>query len=166
MRKLMLVAAVAAALGTPGAAGAAAWTIFAGPPTKAPATVPTNAAFDNFYPALLRVEVGDQVTFATTGFHTVTFLGSRPRSDFLLTLTTPRKYQPMRDAARAPFWWGGMTKFEYGTEWMKPAGSSTISDRSELHSTVISPALKQPRVTYTFAREGTYRFVCLLHPFM
>jgi plastocyanin len=166
MRKLILLAALGTAVAAAGPAGASTWTVFAGPPTKAPATVPRNAAFDNFYPALLRVEVGDQVTFATANLHTVTFLGAHPRSEFLLVVTTPRKYKPLRDPVRKPFWWSGMTKFEYGTKWMVPAGGPTISDRSELHNAVISPGLKQPRVTYTFAHEGTYKYVCLLHPFM
>src|SRR5205814_9556787 len=100
MRKLILLAALGTALGAAGSAGAATWTVFAGPPTKAPATVPANASFHDFYPELLRVEVGDQVTFATTDFHTVTFLGTHPRSEFLLVVTTPRKYKPLRDPVR------------------------------------------------------------------
>src|SRR4051812_6057584 len=136
MRKLILPALLAVALATAGGAGASTWTVFAGPPTKAPKTVPANADFDNFYPALLRVEVGDSVTFGTTGFHTVTFLGTHPQSEFLLVVTTPRKYKTLRDPVRQPFWWGGMTKFEYGTNWLVPAGGGTVASRGELHNAV------------------------------
>src|SRR4051794_13645874 len=167
MRTMILLATAAAVLAVSTAsAGASTWTVFAGPPTKGPKTVPQNAAFDNFYPSLLRVEVGDQVTFGTTGLHTVTFLGSHPRSDFLTVVTTPHKYKALRDPVRRPYWWARLTKFEYGTNWMVPAGAATIAGPGELHNAVISPQLKQPRVTYTFSREGTYRYVCLLHPFM
>src|SRR5205823_7544844 len=88
------------------------------------------------------------------------------RGDFLQIVPSRHRYPTLKDAAGMPWWWRGMTKFEYGTRWEVAAGGSTIAGHGELHNAVISPLIKQPRVTYTFSQAGVYRYVCLLHPFM
>jgi plastocyanin len=167
MRMLIALACTAATLAAAGAASAADWIVFAAPPTDPPKSVPVpkTAVFDNFYPSVLRVNAGDRVVFATRGLHTVTFLGSHGSDEFLLVVNTAHKYAQLADAARKPFWWAGQPKLEYGTRWLEASGDETV-EQGELHNTLISPQLKRPQVALTFPKAGTYRYVCLLHPFM
>ena len=74
IRHVLPAAAAVAALLAPAAAQAATKTVYAGPPPKAAlAGVPPTTADNAFYPAKIKVHVGDSVYYTFPGFHNVFF---------------------------------------------------------------------------------------------
>src|SRR3954452_5637723 len=117
------LAAIGAALVVPATAGAATYTVSAGPPQNA--AMPTSFAaglYDGaaFYPGSrspLKIHKGDKVKFVG-GFHTATILGSTPRGGLELIQPDPAHgtYAPVNDQQSPtpqPFYWGGLPKFVY-----------------------------------------------------
>jgi len=169
------LAAIGAALVVPATAGAATYTVSAGPPQNA--AMPTSFAaglYDGaaFYPgsrAVLKIHKNDKVKFVG-GFHTATILGSTARSGLELIQPDPAHgtYAPVNDqqGVPQPFYWGGMAKFVYnvgGT--FVPAGATTVSSKTALYSSGLLGA-SQTGYTLKFSKTGTFKIVCLIHPGM
>jgi plastocyanin len=174
MTRVALVA-IGAALAAPAAAGAATYTVSAGPPdTTAMPTSFAAALYDGaaFYPgsrSVLKVHKGDKVKFVG-GFHTATILGSTPRAGLELIQPDPAHgtYAPVNDQQSPtpqPFSWGGMAKFVYNEATLTPAGATTVNSKTTLYSSGVLAA-SASGYTLKFSKTGTFRIVCLIHPGM
>src|SRR5262249_62401592 len=83
-RLLLVCIGAAAALAFAGQAGAANYTVWAGPGflKSAPAGAPETGDANLYFPRRLEVHVGDKVTFKRDGFHTATYLCMHKASEF------------------------------------------------------------------------------------
>src|SRR5215475_11604973 len=119
MRARLLLGCIsaAAALAFAGQAGAANYTVWAGPGflKSAPAGAPETGDANLFFPRRLEVHVGDTVTFKSDGFHTATYLGSHQPSEFPIFAPAQDKssYSGIADVSGNPFYFNGLPKFAY-----------------------------------------------------
>jgi plastocyanin len=167
-RPLLVCICVAVALAFAGQAGAANFTVWAGPGflKAAPAGVPKSADANLFFPRRLEVHVGDKVTFKSDGFHTATYLGTHKATEFPIFAPAPDKstYSGIADVAGSPFYFNGLPKFAYNIpQVFAPTGSNVISGGADVHSSGI---LDKKGYTYRFTKPGDYVFHCLIHPMM
>lgn len=170
MGKLIAAAVAAAAFVTAvaGTAGAATWQVDLGQVAKPPAGTPKEAFLNQFFPGTLQVNVGDKVTFRSATFHTATFLGGTPQPALFLPDPTGAKYEGINDAAGAPFYFNGLAKLIYNGAAFGPVGGTTIPGKGLVSTGVLSPGPngKPVSATITFAKAGSFKLLCLLHPGM
>jgi plastocyanin len=167
-RKLFVGALVAVTYGTASPAHASTWVVWAGAPSDPPADLKASMpALDQFIPSKLQIHVGDKVTFRSKEFHTATFLGSTPQSQMPLVMPdSTSHYSGIVDALARPFWFnGGPPKFIYNPQAFQAVGSPVVAD-ADVHSAGNFVFAPKHEYTFTFAKAGTYRFVCLVHPGM
>ena len=147
-------------------------TVYAGPNLQAPPPgVNKNADALFFYPKVVTVHVGDTVTWQFRGFHTVTFAGRLHPYPFI---GPAGKKQPVvKDAAGQPFWWAGkLPVLGLSPMSLLPQDGGTISSPSQVRNSglvrILTSTQKKPPAPYTltFAKAGTYRYECAVHPAM
>jgi len=110
-----------------------------------------------FFPNPLAISVGDTVTFAFRGFHTVTFLSGQPAPGFEMPgpaagtlMLNPQVFFPSVPP--------GTTKVTYdGTGYLNSGAPEEPEDEGE------GPP---PPFAVTFTAAGSYSYVCLIHPGM
>ena len=167
---LAAVVAVGALAAVPSAAAARTYSAYAGNPGKVPSSAPPSTQLNKFFPATLKVRAGDKVKYASGFIHTASVLGRGvARPPLALPDPSGAKYPTLNDAAGQPFsTWAGKPKFIYNPAAFLPVVSSTVNDRKTHSSGVIPPAANGGPGTFTmrFAKPGTYRVVCLVHPGM
>jgi plastocyanin len=170
MGKLIAAAVAAATLVAvaAGTAGAATWQVNLGIVSKPPAGTPKEAFLNQFFPGKLQVNVGDKVKFTSATFHTATYLGGTPAPPLFLPDATGAKYEGINDAAGTPFWFNGLAKLIYNIAAFGPAGGTTVPGKGLVSTGVLSPGPNGKPVsgTFTFARAGSFKLVCNLHPGM
>lgn len=167
-RPLLVCIVVAAALAFAGRAGAANYTVWAGPGflKVPPAGTPKTADANLFFPRRLEVHIGDTVTFKSQGFHTATYLGTHKVTEFQIFVPAPDQstYSGIADVAGSPFYFNGQPKFAFNVpQVLAPTGSNVISGGADVHSSGI---LDKKGYTYRFTKPGDYAFRCLVHPMM
>jgi plastocyanin len=167
-RLLLVFVMVAAALAFAGRAGAANYTVWAGPGflKAAPAGTPNTADAHLFFPRRLEVRVGDAVTFKSQGFHTATYLGTHKVTEFQVfaPASDQSTYAGITDAAGSPFYFNGLPRLTYNVpQVFAPTGSKVIRGGAAVHSSGI---LDKKGYTYRFTKPGDYVFRCLSHPMM
>ena len=168
VRPLLVFAAAAAALAFAGQAGAANFTVWAGPGfLKAPpAGTPKTAAANLFFPQRLVIHVGDTVTFKSQEFHTATYLGTHKPTELQVFVPAAdgTTYSGVNDVAGSPFYFNGQQKFVYNAQQvLAPSGSNVIAGGAGVHNSGI---LDKKGYTYRFTKPGDYVFRCLIHPMM
>ena len=168
MRRLIAAAAALIVLAVAAPAGAASWQVLLGEQTKPPAGTPKGATLNAFFPAVLQVNAGDKVKFTSRGFHVATYLaGTRPAPVFI---PDPAKttYDAINDAAGAPFFFSGFAKLVYNVGGLAPSGGTTVPGKGVVSSGVIAPGPngKPVSATFTFAKTGTFKILCTIHPGM
>jgi plastocyanin len=164
--RLSLAAAVLA-LALPAGAQAATYTVAVGtPPT---AHLPGSFAAglfdaDGFYPGGVQIHRGDSVKFVG-GFHTATILGSASAAALSIIQPDPTHfYAPENDLLAVPFFFSGKAKAIYNLATFGPIGGHVVTSKTATYS---SGVLGSPSgYTLKFNRVGTYRVICLIHPFM
>jgi plastocyanin len=166
--RLSLAAAVLA-LALPAAAHAATYTVSVGSPPTAHVPGAFAAGLfegDGFYPGGLQIHRGDSVKFVG-GFHTATILGGAKRAPLELVQPDPAHgvYTGIKDAGGASFYFNGLGKFIYNPATFAPTGGGVVNSKTKLYS---SGALFLSPKGYTlrFSKVGTYRVICLIHPYM
>ena len=167
-RRLFVGVLVAVACGAAKPAHASTWVVWAGAPSDPPADLKASlASLNQFIPRRLQIHVGDKVIFKSKEFHTATLLGSTPRSQMPLVMPDPTShYSGIVDALGRPFWFnGGPPKFIYNPQAFQPVGSPVVAD-ADVHSAGNFIFIPKHQYTFTFAKAGTYRVVCLVHPGM
>jgi plastocyanin len=165
---LLVCVSAVAALAFAGQAGAANYTVWAGPGflKAAPAGVPESSDANLFFPRRLEVHVGDTVTFKSDEFHTATYLGVHKAAEFSIFTPAPDKstYSGIADFAGSPFYFNGLPKFAYNIpQVFAPTGSNVIRGGADVHSSGI---LDKKGYAYKFTKPGDYVFRCLIHPGM
>jgi plastocyanin len=166
-RLLLVCIGAAAALAFAGEAGAANYTVWAGPGflKAAPAGAPESGDANLFFPRRLQVHVGDKVTFKSDGFHTATYLGTHKVAEFPIFTPAPDKsaYSGIADFAGSAFYFNGLSKFAYNIPALAPIGSNLISGGADVHS---SGVLDKKGYTFKFTKSGDYVFHCVVHSMM
>jgi plastocyanin len=166
-RTRLSLAAVVLALALPAGARAATYTVAVGTPQTAHLPGAFAAGLfdaDGYYPGGLRIHRGDSVKFVG-GFHTATILGSASAAALSSIQPDPAHlYAAENDAAAVPFYFGGKPKAIYNLATFGPIGSKVVNSKTATYS---SGVLGSPSgYTLKFNRVGTYRVICLIHPFM
>ncbi len=157
-------AAVALALGLTAAPASALFApVSAGPP-KQPSLA--HLDFDGFFPGATRIHVGDSVSFAINGFHSVTFLATGQAPPPLIILAPTSPISGKLDAAGAPFWFNGQPSQVINPVVAAPSGGKTYAGKGFLNSGL--PAGEGPPKPFVvkFTKAGTFTFHCLVHPGM
>jgi plastocyanin len=166
-RLLLVCIGAAAALAFAGQAGAANYTVWAGPGflKSPPAGAPEAGDANLFFPRRVEVHVGDTVTFKSDGFHTATYLGTHKVAEFPIFTPAADKstYTGIADAASKPFWFNGMAKFEYNIPALAPSGSNVIRGGAGVQS---SGVLDKKGYAFKFTKPGDYVFHCVVHSLM
>jgi plastocyanin len=169
---LALLALVAAACaGEPGPAAPQTYRVMVDGPSTAGANIQLSA----FFPAALRVAAGDSVVFenrSSQAPHTVTFGISADRSNAPALITTKGEFAP---AAFGPCY----TDVAPGPMLETCPSSPSVQPRAFRGAGYWNSGLMPPPIGSTPAAAtrtavaidpgtpaGSYRFVCLLHPFM
>ena len=135
------------------------------PTTREPPEDP--GTINQFLPSKLVIAAGDNVTFTSNSFHSVTY---SPRPIPLL-VPDPKKgtYAGLTDAAGTPFYFDDLPKLIYNPLAFGPFGPKTISGATPASSGAMGPqGPKSPpaTATYAFPKPGTYHLFCTLHPGM
>ena len=156
-----LAAAAAFAVAcTPAVADAASKTVIAGPPGKI-AGLPKGADFNAFFPSSIKIVKGDTVNFEFRGFHTVTFAKGTPPSLFGIN----GKVAGQNDAAGNPFWFNGADRAILDSTAAGPIGDGKV-DKKATDSSGLPLDEKTPPYKASFAKTGSFTYVCLVHPDM
>ncbi len=147
------------------AASAAALTapVSAGPPA---APKYANLDFDGFFPGTTSVHVGDSISFAINGFHTVTFLAKGEAPPPLIILSSTAVVTGKLDASGSPFWFNKQPQQIINPVAAAPAGARKYAGSGFLNSGLPSPSGPPKPFVVKFTKAGTFTFNCLVHPGM
>jgi plastocyanin len=137
--------------------------VTAGPP-KPPRLA--HLDFDGFFPSATRIAVGDSVSFAINGFHTVTFLPSGQTPPPLIIPATKNPILGKLDAAGVPFWFNLQPNLVINPVVAAPSGGNTYSGSGVLNSGLPNPSGPPAPFVVKFTKAGTFTFNCLVHPGM
>jgi plastocyanin len=174
---LAVAVAGGAVLLAPVAAGAAVTkTVYAGP---APATnqvaakiLPNPKAFvkkyspdiNAFFNQRTTINVGDSVSFVLRGFHTVDIPAQGGR-DLPLIIPSPTLVSGVNDAAGKPFWFNGKVPNLGFNLALLPRTGKVYNGSSRVDTGL--PLTSKPKpMKVKFAKAGTYKFFCDVHPGM
>jgi plastocyanin len=149
-----LTATSAAALVAPVSAGPPQ------PPKKA------HLDFNGFFPSVNRIHVGDSISFAINGFHTVSFLAKGQARPPLIILAPTSLISGKLDAAGAPFWLNGQPTQVINPIVAAPSGGKKYAGKGFLSSGLPAPSGPPKPFVVKFTKAGTFTFNCLVHPGM
>ena len=168
MRRIVAALAAVGVLGAlPAAASAHRYTAYAGEAAKPPKSAPPTSTLNVFQPAKLKVRAGDKVRYLNNAFHTVSVLGNGVARPPIAVPAPPATYSGIKDPQGNDFFFNGLTKFEYNPAVFGPAGSTTVGDGQTHSSGAFGGSPAGPGAyTLKFAKPGTYKVLCLLHPGM
>jgi plastocyanin len=146
-----------------GPASALVTPVSAGPPKPAKLA---QLDFNGFFPAASRIHVGDSVSFAINGFHTVTFLAKGQALPPLIILSPGMPLSGRLDASGAPFWFNGQPSQIINPVAAAPSGGKTYAGKGFLNSGL--PAGEGPPKPFVvkFRKAGSFTFFCIVHPGM
>jgi plastocyanin len=146
---------------------ATTWNVAVGEQGKPPAGSPKGATLNQFFPANLAINAGDNVTFTAFGFHTVSYLAGKPRQP-LVGPAQGATYTGINDSAGQPFYFDGQQAFSYNLSVFGPLGPKTISGKTPASTgAIFATSPKKPaKATYSFPKVGTYKILCQVHPGM
>lgn len=169
MRKtygMVAVGGLLAVLAGGGTAAAATKDVSAGPPLERPPVgVDRDTGVNAFYPRSVAITTADRVRFTLRGFHNVVFA---PRGQRAPTLLMPDPANPVAgvlDAAGAPFWFNGQPRVVVDSRSFLPTGGNRVTG-TRLVSSGLPQGDNPPPFPVSFARTGTYTYVCTVHPGM
>jgi plastocyanin len=172
--KLFICCASGLALAAPGAAQAATKTVSLGPPGSAQAQIPKatapGASFDvnAFFPGNITVRVGDTISFAVGGFHTVHFPA---RGKFSPSQLPTPAVNGLVDAAGVPFWFNGQQSANFNPLlFTSRFGKKTLtySGAKEALSGLpaFGPTGPPKPLKIKFTKAGRFTYICDVHPGM
>lgn len=162
------MATLAAVAALPASASAHRYTAYAGTPVAKLKGLPEAAQLNTFFPAKLKVHAGDKVRYRIGAFpHTVSVLAKgATRPGLAGPVTDGSTYQNVLDPQGNPFFFNGQMKFQYNPLVFQPQGSTTVRDAKMHSSGFVIGAPKPVAYTLKFAKRGSYKVLCLLHPGM
>jgi len=159
-------ASATAALLVPAAAQAKTKTVSVGPPPAAAKKMGEASTANAFFPAKLKINVGDSVKFKPAGFHTIN-IPKKGDGALPLIIPTGQKVAGVTDAAGAAFWFNGQDALSLnpGFAAVNNFGKSfTYTGAKGVQSGL--PGDKPKAMTVKFTKAGTYTYYCDLHPGM
>jgi plastocyanin len=159
-------ASAAAVLLVPAGAQAKTKTMLAGPPAATAKKLGEQTIANAFFPSKLTVNVGDTVSFAPAGFHTVN-LPKKGAGPFSFLVPTGQKAAGMADAAGAAFWFNGQDQVGPNPAIFAGGGfgkSVTYNGAKGIESGL--PAEKPKPMKVKFTKTGTWKVYCDIHPGM
>ncbi len=152
----------------PAGAQAATKTVFMGAPPKVAGALEKRSVESlDYFPRRTTIRTGSRVRFVVTGFHTLELArAGRPPGD---DGPSGPKVSGALDAAGEPFWFNGQAAGSGGPGGPPPppafGKSFTLPSRKGFSSGF--PFADRPKpITIRFAKAGTYRFLCTIHPGM
>jgi plastocyanin len=154
-------------LALPSAAAAHKYTAYAGEAGAPPKSAPSTTELNVFQPAKIKIRTGDKVEYLNHSFHTVSVL-AKGQSRPAIALPVPGEtYQGINDPNGNPFFFNGLQKFAYNPAVFGPVGNTTVGNGTEHSSGAFGPnGPAAASYTLKFAKPGTYRVLCLIHPGM
>ena len=153
---------LAAAWGSVSSASAFVAPASAGPP-KPPGVA--HLDFAAFFPSVTKIHVGDSVSWAINGFHTVTFVPKGQAPPPLIITSTANPISGQLDSIGAALWFNGQPTQIINPQAAAPAGGRTFNGKGLLNSGVPGEGPPKPFVV-KFTKAGTFTFDCLVHPGM
>jgi len=158
----LLTAALAVSWVSAGMALGLKAPVSAGPP-KPPGI--KHLEFNGFFPSATEIHVGDSVSWAINGFHTVTFLAKGQPAPPLIITSGAIPLSGKLDAAGAPLWFNGQPTQIINPQAAAPAGGKAYNGSGFLNSGLPGGGPPKPFVV-KFTKAGTFTFNCLVHPGM
>jgi plastocyanin len=165
-RVLGAIAGAAVALSavlTAASASALVAPVSAGPPKPVKAA---HLDFDGFFPTATRIHVGDSVSFAINGFHTVSFLPTGQAPPPLIIPAATNLITGKLDAAGASFWFNGQPNQVINPVVAAPSGGKRYAGKGYLNSGLPAPSGPPKPFVVKFTKAGSFTFNCLVHPGM
>ena len=159
----VLLAAAAATLALPAAAGAATKAVYAGPPVAKTQNLAPDAVGNAFYPRTIKVRQGAKVAFKIGGFHDVV---CPAKGQPLPAFHVPDPAKPVAgaaDANGAAYWFNGQPGWFIDPVNVIPTGDGVIDGKAVDGSGVFQGQGAPPDYVATFSKKGTYRYVCTIH---
>jgi plastocyanin len=141
---------------------------FVAPVTAGPPKPPRIAhlEFDAFFPSVTQIHVGDSVSFALHGFHTITFLAKGEALPPLIITSAANPISGKLDASGSPFWFNGQPSQIINPKAGAPAGGKTYNGSGLLSSGLPAGAGPPKPFVVKFTKAGTFTFNCVVHPGM
>jgi plastocyanin len=160
------LAGAAVAILVPTAAQAKTKEMYVGPPLATAKKLGETTTANAFFPSKLKVNVGDSVSFVPAGFHTVN-LPKKGDGALPFILPTGTKAAGVTDAAGAAFWFNGMDNLTLNPAFAKSAYGKTFTYTGAKQVESGLPASEKAKpMTVKFAKAGSYKVYCDLHPGM
>jgi len=163
------IVALTAVLVVPASASAHRYTAYTGSPTKTPSSAPPTTQLNRFFPAKLKVRAGDSVRYLNASGlpHTASILAKgTPVPPVAIPGSTGATYSGINDPNGNPFFFNGRPKWIYNPAVWIRQGGRTVDDRQTHGSGAIFPGEQPGSYRFKFARRGTYKVLCLIHPGM
>ena len=165
IRHVVPAAAAVAALLAPAAAEAATKTVYAGtPPKGALAGVPPTTVDNAFYPAKIKVHVGDSVSYTFLGFHNVFFPPKGKPSPPFAVLNPSAPVSGAKDAGGTDMWFNGQPSAAFNPLVAAPTGSKVINGKGNHGSGL--PSGPKFKYKVRFSKTGSFTYYCSIHPGM
>jgi plastocyanin len=159
---------MAVALAVPSAADSATKTVQAGQFGKVNQELFQQEFGDAnaYYRTTVTIHRGDKVRWKINGFHSVTFApkGEDPPGLILPDLASP--VSGAADANGAPFWFNGQPNFNLNLLAAAPQGGSKLKPNALTSSGLPLDPGPPPDYTLKFPKQGTFTYVCTVHPGM
>jgi len=159
-----VIGAAVAVLALPGAAQAAARSVYMGPPPASQKSLdPTGSDVNAFFPTTVSVHKGDVVSFVAAGLHTL----DMPVSGGPLPLFSPTADKvSLLDAAGSPFWFNGQPELAF-TKGLLPARFGRTVTKGPMRILSGVPfGIKPKPLKVRFPKAGNFKYFCDLHPGM
>jgi plastocyanin len=161
-----LSAAAALGLLVPTAAEAATKTVTMGPSGKAAKTLQDKYFSDAnaFFPSNVAVHVGDTVSFAPVGFHTVHFLGKSGKKAPVV-INGQKLISGVNDAAGVPFGFNGKPELNFNPIFFGPGklGKTVLTDGKKEFTSGLPFADKPKPMNVRFTKPGLFSYICDVH---
>jgi len=167
MRRTVAVVAVLGALAAvPASASAKTYSAYAGNPGKVPRGVHEQTVLNRFFPARLKVRAGDKVRYTALTPHTVSVLAKGTAYPAGAVPAPGETYSGINDPQGQPFFFNGLQKFINNLAVFAPQNSNVVGDGKTHSSGFLLGQGKPATYSLKFARTGSYKVLCLLHPGM
>ncbi len=169
IRPALSVAAFVFVLALPAAAQAKTKTVLMGTPPAASKQLQKSGVDVNaYFPETVTVNVGDSVTFAPVGFHSLD-IPNKGGADVLgLFAPTGTKISGSLDAAGSPFWFNGQDNlaFSPALAGVSGFGKKFVYTGAKRIESGLPLAAKPKPVTVKFTKAGSFDYYCDIHPGM
>jgi plastocyanin len=163
---MVAVGGILAVLAGGGTAAAATKDVSAGPPLeRPPAGVDRDTGVNAFYPRSITATTADRVRFTIRGFHNVVFAPRGQQPPGLIAADPANPVAGVLDAAGQPFWFNGQPRLQVDPRSFFPTGGNRVTG-STLVSSGIPQSENAPPFRVSFARTGSYSYLCTIHPGM